>query len=662
MTVRLVHKPGRNGAPAGADSPPASAEAPAPASADASPAPRVNDLAFKIGTVNGTGSASANGLLRRAIFRMGIPVSGKNLFPSNIQGLPTWYEIRANARGHTARTARFDLIVAMNPATYARDVAEVASGGWVMYDSTWPLPRELDRDDVTFLGIPLAKMTVDNFQGSRVRILMKNIVYVGALAALLDIDLGIVRELLKETFAAKAKLLDANYRAIELGYDYARERFDCPLPIRLQAMDGNQDAIVIDGNTASALGCVYAGATVAAWYPITPSTSLVDAFTAFCHRFRKDPDSGENRFAIIQAEDELAAAGMVIGAAWAGARAFTSTSGAGLSLMSEFIGLAYYAEVPAVFFDVQRVGPSTGMPTRTQQGDILFAAYASHGDTRHIVIFPADPHECFDFAVKAFDLAERFQTPVFVLSDLDIGMNDWVVPKLEWDDAYRPDRGKVLTAEQLEAATGPFHRYLDVDGDGIPWRTLPGVHPKGAFLTRGSGHDRFGNYTEDSEPYADVLARVGRKIDGTAPHLPAPEIRLHEGAAIGLVTIGGCRGAVLEAVDELAERGVQADYMRVRAFPFHPDVERFLAAHEVNFVIEQNRDAQLRKLLITETEAERDALHSIRYYGGYPMSCSHVMDGLARHEALGAQSPATPATVAASSSGTLAAPTPGAAP
>ncbi len=607
------------------------------------PARRVNDLAFKIGTVNGTGSASANGLLRSAIFRMGIPVSGKNLFPSNIQGLPTWYEIRANGRGHTARTARFDLTVAMNPATYKRDIEEVTTGGWVLHDSSWPLPRDLNRDDVTFLGVPLAKMTVDNFQGSRVRILMKNICYVGALAALLKMDLEIVRGLLNETFAAKAKLLDANQLAIDLGYDYAMKHFDCPLPVHLEPMDGNRDSIVIDGNTAAALGCVYAGATVAAWYPITPSTSLVDAFTAFCHQFRKDPETGRNRFAIVQAEDELAAAGMVIGAAWAGARAFTSTSGAGLSLMSEFIGLAYYAEVPSVFFDVQRVGPSTGMPTRTQQGDIQFAAYASHGDTRHIVIFPANPHECFEMAVEAFDLAERFQTPIFVLTDLDIGMNDWVIPKLEWDDSYRPDRGKVLTAEELENATGPFHRYLDVDGDGIPWRTLPGVHPKGAYLTRGSGHDRFGNYTEDSEPYADVLARVGRKIEGAAPHLPAPEIRLQEGATIGLVTIGGCRGAVLEAVEELEARGVAANYMRVRAFPFHPDVEPFLARHEVNFVVEQNRDGQLRKLLIAETGAAKESLKSIRYYGGYPMSCHHVMDGLQSHIDIG-----TPAATAQS--------------
>ena len=608
------------------------------------PARRINDLAFKIGTVNGTGSASANGLLRSAIFRMGIPVSGKNLFPSNIQGLPTWYEIRANARGHTARTARFDLIVAMNPATYERDVAEVASGGWVLYDSSWPLPRTLNRDDVAFLGVPLARMTVDSFKGSRVRILMKNICYVGALAALLEIDMEIVKGLLRETFAAKAKLLDANYLAIDLGHDYAKEHFDCPLPVRLAPMDGNRDSILIDGNTAAALGCVYAGATVASWYPITPSTSLVDAFTAFCHQFRKDPETGRNRFAIVQAEDELAAAGIVLGASWAGARAFTSTSGAGLSLMSEFIGLAYYAEVPAVFFDVQRVGPSTGMPTRTQQGDILFAAYASHGDTRHIVIFPADPRECFDFAVRAFDIAERFQTPVFVLSDLDVGMNDWVVGKLEWDDDYRPDRGKVLGTEELERATAPFHRYLDVDGDGIPRRTLPGTHPAGAYFTRGSGHDRFGNYTEDSEPYMDVLARVGRKIEGAAAELPAPEIRLREGAEIALVTVGGCRGAVLEAVDELAGCGIEVSYMRIRAFPFHPEVEPFLAAHELNFVVEQNRDGQLRKLLVAETGAERESLRSILYYGGYPMSCHHVMDGLAAqgqasHGRIGAASP-----------------------
>lgn len=605
---------------------------------------RINELAFKIGTVNGTGSASANGLLRRAIFRMGIPVSGKNLFPSNIQGLPTWYEIRASAKGHTARTAHFDLIVAMNPASYARDIAEVTPGGWVMYDSSWPLPRGSERDDITFLGVPLANMTVEHFQGSRVRILMKNICYVGALAALLKIDLDIVRTLLEETFAAKKKLLAANFLAIQLGYDYALEHFDCPLPVHLEPMAGNKDAILIDGNTAAALGALYAGATVAAWYPITPSTSLVDAFTSFCEQYRTDPESKKKRVVIVQAEDELAAAGMVIGAGWAGARAFTSTSGAGLSLMSEFIGLAYYAEIPAVFFDVQRVGPSTGMPTRTQQGDLQFIAYASHGDTKHILLFPADPGECFEMAADAFDIAEHYQTVVFVLTDLDIGMNDWVVPKLKWNDERRPDRGKVLTAEELEDVK-VFHRYLDVEGNGVAARTLPGVHPNGAFLTRGSGHDRFGNYTEDSEPYVDVMDRLVTKIDGAAPYLPAPEICRQPGAKVALVTVGGCRGAVLEALDELAKKGIATDYLRIRAFPFHPTVKNFLEEHELNFVVEQNRDGQLRNLLLLETGVEPEKLDGVRYYGGLPLSCHHVLSGLAgyldalRESASGAMEP-----------------------
>ncbi|NIP57429.1 MAG: 2-oxoacid:acceptor oxidoreductase subunit alpha [Gemmatimonadetes bacterium] len=591
---------------------------------------RVNRFAFKIGTPNGTGSASANSLLRTAIFRMGIPVSGKNLFPSNIQGLPTWYEIRVNASGHVARTPRFDLLVAMNPASYERDVAEVVPGGWVLHDSTWPFREDLRRDDVHFLGVPLSRMCVDEFEGARVRILMKNIGYVGALTALLDIDVEIVEGLLEETFARKKKLLDANFTALRLGRDYALEHFDCPLPIRLEAMDANADKILIDGNTAAALGCVYAGATVAAWYPITPSTSLVDAFTAFCEKHRKDPETGRNLYAIVQAEDELAAAGIVIGAGWSGARAFTSTSGAGISLMSEFIGLAYYAETPSVFFDIQRTGPSTGMPTRTQQGDILMVAYASHGDTKHVVLFPADPAECFDFAVRSFDLAERFQTPVFVVSDLDIGMNDWVVPRLDWDDGYRPDRGKVLSAEELEAGR-EFFRYLDVDGDGIPYRTLPGVHPAGAYFTRGSGHDRYGKYTEDSRPYMEVVDRLVRKVEGAAEHLPEPEVRTVEGARAGLVTVGSCRGAVLEAMEWLREKGVAMDYLRVRGFPFAPDVEAFLEAHEVNVVVEQNRDAQLRSLLALETGVEKERLLSVRYYGGQPLSAHHVLDGVASH-------------------------------
>ncbi|MGH7464004.1 MAG: 2-oxoacid:acceptor oxidoreductase family protein, partial [Longimicrobiales bacterium] len=455
----------------------------------------MNDFAFRIATVNGTGSASANGLLMQAIFRMGIPVSGKNVFPSNIQGLPTWYEIRVNHRGHVARTPRFDLVAAMNNATYGRDVTELQPGAYVLFDSSWPMPDALQRTDLQFLGVPLARMCADAFSGGRERLLLKNIAYVGALAALFDIPLDIIDALLGEQFASKQKLLDANFTAVRLGHEYATAHFACPLPIHLETMPASGDNVLIDGNTAAALGCVYAGATVGAWYPITPATSLMDAFRGLCARYRRDPATKKNLYLIAQAEDELAAAGIVIGASWAGARAFTPTSGPGISLMSEFIGLAYYAEVPSVFFDIQRTGPSTGMPTRTQQGDLMLTAYASHGDTKHIVLYPANPAECFTMAVQAFDIAERFQTPVFVLSDLDIAMNDWMCPRLRWDDAYRPDRGKVLTAEQLDTMSQYF-RYLDVDGDGIAARTLPGVHPRGAYFTRGSGHTKLGTYTE----------------------------------------------------------------------------------------------------------------------------------------------------------------------
>ncbi len=600
---------------------------------------RVNDFAFKIGTVNGTGSASANGLIMQAIFRMGIPVSGKNVFPSNIQGLPTWYEIRVNASGHVARTPRFDLVVAMNPATYERDIDEVAPGGYLLHDSSWPLADTIRRDDITFLGVPLAEMCVKTFEGARERILMKNIAYAGALAALFAIDIDVIRGLLEETFGARKKhLLESNFRALRLGYDYATAHFDCPLRIRLEAMNANDDAILIDGNTAAGLGCIYAGATVAAWYPITPSTSLVDAFTAFARRFREDPETGRRRVAIIQAEDELAAAGMTFGAAWAGARAFTSTSGAGISLMNEFLGLGYYAEIPGVFFNIQRVGPSTGMPTRTQQGDLLLCAYASHGDTKHICLYPANPHECFEFAVAAFDLTERFQTPVFVLSDLDIGMNDWVVPRFRWDDAYRPDRGKVLGPEDLEEVE-QFYRYLDVDGDGIPYRTLPGEHPRGAYFTRGSGHTKYGRYTEDSDEYTEVVDRLARKVAGAAEAVPAPEIVSRPGAEISIVSVGGCDGAVREAIEELEEQdGLRVDYMRIRGFPFAESVTRFLESHALNIVVEQNRDAQLRSLLTLETPIARERLESVRYYGGLPLSAHHVTSGVRERLALAAHS------------------------
>ena len=589
----------------------------------------INDFAIKLANVNGSGSASANGLLMQAIFRMGIPVSGKNLFPSNIQGLPTWYEIRVSKHGHTARTARYDLMVAMNAETYARDVAEVRSGGWVLHDSTWPLPKSMMRPDVTFIEVPLARMCTEAFAEARERTLMKNIVYVGTLAALLDIDMEIVSVMLKEKFAKKPSLMESNAKAIKLGYDYAKEHFPCPLPIRLEKMDATKDSILIDGNTATALGCLYAGATVAAWYPITPSTSVLDAFKSLCERYRTDKATGERRYCILQAEDELAAIGMVIGAAWNGARSFTSTAGPGISLMNELIGLAYYAEIPAVIVDVQRVGPSTGMPTRTQQGDILLCAYASHGDTKHILLFPANPAECFEFAVASFDLAERFQTPVFILTDLDIGMNDWVIPRLAWDDAYRPNRGKVLTAAQLEAIP-KYYRYSPEDELGVAARTLPGVHEKGAFFTRGSGHNKLGGYTEIPDEYQEVMDRLARKHRAARAHVPAAVIERCKGAtgAIGVVTVGGCDLAVREGLEELEKAGVRADYMRIRGFPFGDDVEGFLRTHDPIIVVEQNRDTQLRSLLTLETAVPKEKLRSVNPYGGFPLQSAQVVAGV----------------------------------
>jgi 2-oxoglutarate ferredoxin oxidoreductase subunit alpha len=589
---------------------------------------RTNDFVVKIATVNGTGSASANGMLMQAMFRMGVPVSGKNVFPSNIQGLPTWYEIRVNKHGHLARSPNVDLMVAMNPKTYEQDIAEVRPGDAVLFDSSWPLEEEFFRADVLFLGIPLSHMCVENFKGARARILMKNIAYVGAVAALLSIDLEVLEEMLEEKFSAKQHLMDSNELAIRLGYDYAKEHFDGLLRVRIEAMDANRDSVLMTGNMAAALGCVYAGATVGAWYPITPATSLMDSFRGFCADLRRDPETGKNLYCIIQAEDELAAIGMVLGAGWMGARAFTPTSGAGLSLMNEFLGLAYYAEIPAVIFDVQRAGPSTGMPTRTQQGDFFTVAFASHGDTKHVLLFPGDPTECFYFAVKAFDLAERLQTPVFVVSDLDIGMNDWVCEKLEWDDAFVPDRGKVLSAEDLQEMD-QFYRYLDADGDGIPARSLPGVDPKGAYFTRGSGHDRFGRYTEDGDLYQDVVDRIARKIEGAAEALPPPEVRLANDATVGLVTVGSCRGAVLEAIELLlAEDGMALDFLRITGFPFSAAVEEFLLSHDLNIVVEQNRDGQLKRLLMLETAVPKKKLASVLDYRGSPLGADVVVQGV----------------------------------
>lgn len=595
---------------------------------------KVNDVVIKIATVNGTGSASANGLLMKSIFRMGVPVVGKNFFPSNIQGLPTWYEIRVTEDGCQARADRVDVMVAMNAQTYASDMVNVTAGGWLIYDSTWPRSKLLDREDITVLGIPLSKMCNEHFDGGRARILMKNIAYVGAVAALLDIDLKIITQLLEETFASKKHLVQSNLEAIRLGYDYAAENFVCPLPSSVKATDKTRGHIMIDGNTAAGLGCVYAGATVGAWYPITPSTSVMDAYKAFCKQFRMDAETGGKKFCIIQAEDELAAIGMVLGATWNGARAFTPTSGPGISLMSEFIGFAYYAELPAVIFDVQRTGPSTGMPTRTQQCDLMACAYASHGDTRHVLLFPANAEECFYSAVQAFDLADRLQTPVMVLSDLDIGMNDWMCPDLLWDENFQPDRGKVLHAEELESME-KFYRYLDVDGDGIPYRTLPGEHPKGSYFTRGSGHTKYGAYTEDSADYQEVVDRLLVKWETAKDLVPEPLIEYSKFNKSGIISLGSCDGAVKEALPHLQDKNIGLNYCRVKGFPFNDAVRKFIDQHDQIYVVEQNRDGQLRSMLILELEVDPGKLISMLHYSGMPINASFVISRVMEEAAKG---------------------------
>ncbi|MGI9343893.1 MAG: 2-oxoacid:acceptor oxidoreductase subunit alpha [Gammaproteobacteria bacterium] len=597
--------------------------------------PTNNDFTIRIANVNGTGSASANALLMKSFFRMGIPVVGKNYFPSNIQGLPTWYEIRVTKNSYLARSGRIDILIAMNAETYQKDLLDVAPGGYLIYDSTWPRAKLLDRDDINIIGIPLARMCNENFDNARSRVLLKNVAYVGAVAALLDIDMQVIRDSLNQTFAKKANLLEANQVAIDLGYNYAREHYKCPLPFTAQPMDKTKDHIMIDGNTAAALGCMYAGATVGAWYPITPSTSVMDAFSAFCERYRVDKETGERKYCVIQAEDELAAMGMVLGAGWNGARAFTPTSGPGISLMNELLGYGYFTEIPAVLIDVQRCGPSTGMPTRTQQADIMSCAYASHGDTRHVLLFPANPEECFYFAVAAFDLAERLQTPVIMLTDLDIGMNDWMIHDLEWDDNYRPDRGKVLTADDLEKMDS-FHRYLDIDADAIPYRTFPGEHPKGAYFTRGSGHNMYGAYTEDAQEYQEVVDRLRRKWETAKSYVPKPvSIDHSDKHKIGVVCVGSCHDAVVEARHELEERGIGVNYLRIRAFPFTDEVQQFLDAHDRVYVVEQNRDAQLKGLLLLETDVEQDKLCSLLYYDGLPITANGIIESLGEDMAKG---------------------------
>jgi 2-oxoglutarate/2-oxoacid ferredoxin oxidoreductase subunit alpha len=587
----------------------------------------INDFVVKFATVNGSGSASANGIFAKTLFRMGIPVSPKNIFPSNIQGLPTWYEVRVSEAGYLARRDGIDLMVAMNPQTFKEDLAEVVPGGWLLYDST--LPRAWPRDDITILGVPIAEMCAAKWKDTRQRQLFKNMVYVGALTALLEMDLEVLQGAVADQLKGKEKLVAANMEAVQLGREYALENFDCPLPIRLRHAEGAKGKIMVSGNDAAGLSAVYAGATVCAWYPITPSTSLAEAYERYAKRMRVTKD-GRRLYGIVQAEDELAAIGVAIGGGWNGARSFTATSGPGISLMSEFLGLAYFAEVPVVLFNIQRGGPSTGMPTRTQQSDIISCAYASHGDTKHVLLFPKDPTECFSMGAQAFDLAERLQTPVIVMSDLDIGMNDWVTDAFAWDDAHVHDRGKVLGAEQLEKFKEvkgiDWGRYQDVDGDAVPYRTLPGTHPtKGAFFTRGTSHDENARYTEDGIVHARVLDRIRRKFDTAQTIVPKPEVTVRDKSGkTGLIYFGATTPAVREALDLLEREGVKVNALRIKAFPFTRDVASFCAMHERVFVVEQNRDAQMRSLLMTEADVPGAKLIPALNYDGMPLTAAFV--------------------------------------
>lgn len=599
----------------------------------------VNDFVIKFANVNGTGSASANNMFAKAIFRMGIPVAARNVFPSNIQGLPTWYEVRVSQRGYLGRRGGVDLMVCVNPESMARDIREVEPGGYFVYDSTKPLDLRLMRDDITFLGVPFTDICQREYSDARLRLLFKNMIYVGALSAFLGLDFSVFQRLVEDQFKGKERLITPNLQALEMGYQHAQKEFDCPIGLRLTRGGdlaphiSEFDNILMDGNTAAALGAIYGGATIAAWYPITPSTSVVEAFEKYAQRLRIDPGTGKNNFAIVQAEDELAAIGMVIGASWNGARAFTATSGPGLSLMSEFLGLAYYAEVPTVLIDVQRAGPSTGMPTRTQQSDILAAAYASHGDTKQVLLFPATAAECFALTVEAFDLAEQLQTPIIILSDLDLGMNQTMSPPLHWDDKRRFKRGKVLDAAALDALTEPFGRYLDVDDDGITYRTLPGAHPdKGSFVTRGTSRTEYALYTEDGDAYVRNMQRLLKKFQTAKEYVPAPKIKpADESTVYGMIFFGTTASPCYEAEEILAEEGIFFDTMRLRAFPFNDEVEQFVAGHDKVFVVEQNRDGQMRRLLINECEMQPNKLVSVVHFDGQPITARSIVQVMRRH-------------------------------
>ena len=589
------------------------------------PIAAVNDFVVKFANVNGSGSASANELFAKAILRMGVPVSPRNIFPSNIQGLPTWYEVRVSEAGHLGRRGGIDMMVAMNPQTWADDLAEIEPGGYLFYDSTRPVPPAQLRSDITVIGMPLTEIANAVYSDPRQRQLFKNIIYVGALSVLLDIEAQVIVDLFGEQYKGKEKLLASNVRALHLGRDFAQEHLKAPLPIRVRRADKVGQRIFVDGNSAAALGCVYGGATVAAWYPITPSSSVAEAFQSYCTKFREDKETGERSYAIVQAEDEIASIGMVVGAGWNGARAFTATSGPGVSLMTEFIGLAYFAEIPVTIVNVQRGGPSTGMPTRTQQADILACAYASHGDTKHVLLFPEDPRECFEHAAAALDLADRLQTPVFVMTDLDIGMNQRLCAPFVWEEGRSYDRGKIMTAEMLEAGRD-FGRYKDVDGDGIPWRTLPGTHEsKGAYFTRGTTRDAYARYSERGPDYVYNVERLLRKFATAADLVPAPvERAAAQATPLGVLYFGSTSPAMDEALQQLAAAGVHVDAMRLRAFPFPASVRRFIAAHERVFVVEQNRDAQMRSLLVNELDANPARLVRVLHFDGTPITARFI--------------------------------------
>ncbi len=596
------------------------------------PIERVNDFVVGFANVNGSGSASANQLFAHAILRMGVPVAPRNIFPSNIQGLPTWYEVRVCEAGHLGARGGIDLMVAMNPQTWDKDVASIEPGGYLFYDSTRPIPDWKLRDDIVVIGMPLTAICNREYTDARQRQLFKNIMYVGALTALLDVDVKEVEKLIGEEFRGKDKLIAPNVKALHIGRDYALAELACPIGLTVRRADAVGDRIYVEGNSAAALGALYGGATVCAWYPITPSSSLAEAFTRHCGRYRVDPETGKRRYAIVQAEDELASIGMVIGAAWNGARAFTATSGPGISLMQEFLGLAYFADIPAVIFDVQRAGPSTGMPTRTQQSDVLSCAYASHGDTKHVLLFPEDPAEAFELGAAAFDLADRLQTPVFVMLDLDIGMNRRLCRPFTWDDTHRNDRGKVLTADQLDAAK-EFGRYLDVDGDGIPYRTYPGTHPsKGSFFTRGTSRDRYARYTEEGPAYADNMQRLLRKFETAKDLVPRPlQANADEPTKYGVIYFGSTSPAMDEAIALLEANGHALDRLRVRAFPFHSSVTSFIGEHDFVFVVEQNRDGQLRSLVVNECNIDPVRLVPILHYDGTPITARFIARAIGDH-------------------------------